>query len=79
VRPGDSVARIGGDEFAVLLPETDAEGAAPLVDELDARHSRRGAALPRHGRRARRRHLLRGALEVVDAALYTCKLGRAAA
>jgi diguanylate cyclase (GGDEF)-like protein len=41
VRPRDSVARIGGDEFAVLLPDTDAEAAAPLIAEIDGRLGRR--------------------------------------
>jgi diguanylate cyclase (GGDEF)-like protein len=41
VRPTDSVARIGGDEFAVLLPDTDAATAAPLVEEIGDRLSRR--------------------------------------
>ncbi|CAA9260274.1 MAG: hypothetical protein AVDCRST_MAG50-2963 [uncultured Acidimicrobiales bacterium] len=33
-REQDGVYRIGGDEFAILLPETDARGAAALVDRL---------------------------------------------
>ena len=33
-RPEDVVARIGGDEFAVWLPNTDAEGAAQAVHRL---------------------------------------------
>ncbi|HFC53578.1 MAG TPA: PleD family two-component system response regulator [Gammaproteobacteria bacterium] len=33
-RPGDSAARIGGEEFAVLLPETDALGAAMLAERI---------------------------------------------
>ncbi len=45
-RPGDCAARIGGEEFAILLPETDALGAALLadrirqdIDELGIEHS----------------------------------------
>ena len=35
-RPGDVVARIGGEEFAVLLPETDNEGAMQIAYALCA-------------------------------------------
>ena len=31
LRPTDVVARIGGDEFAILLPETDAESAGQIM------------------------------------------------
>jgi diguanylate cyclase (GGDEF)-like protein/PAS domain S-box-containing protein len=34
-RPEDVVARIGGDEFAVLIPRTDSEAAQKLVDRLN--------------------------------------------
>jgi len=34
VRPGDVLARHGGDEFAVLLPGTDLEGATALAEQI---------------------------------------------
>ncbi len=40
VRSQDTVARQGGDEFAVLAPETDAEGAAMLAARIQDRLSR---------------------------------------
>jgi diguanylate cyclase (GGDEF)-like protein len=79
VRPGDSVARIGGDEFAVLLPETDAEAAAPLVAEIATRLSRRAphclgtASAPGDGTSFEQLY------EVADAALYSRKFARAGA
>lgn len=43
-RPGDLAARIGGEEFALLLPDTDATGAERLYQEL--RLSLNRCALP---------------------------------
>ena len=40
-RPGDLVARIGGEEFAVILPNTPAEGAFEVADQICAAVRRR--------------------------------------
>ena len=44
LRTCDTPARIGGDEFAVLLPESDAEGAEVVVARLAEAVTARGAA-----------------------------------
>jgi diguanylate cyclase (GGDEF)-like protein len=41
VRPGDLVARLSGDEFVVLCPNVDAEGAAELASRIAASIGRR--------------------------------------
>jgi diguanylate cyclase (GGDEF)-like protein len=35
-RPGDLLCRYGGEEFACVLPDTDAEGASQLAGQLEA-------------------------------------------
>jgi len=51
-RPGDEACRHGDDEFAVLLPNTNAAGAAHLAETLRAAVDRLQIAHPRipHGR-----------------------------
>jgi len=46
-RPGDLIARFGGDEFAVILPNTGNEGAMQVAREICESMSNRG--LPHSG------------------------------
>lgn len=76
VRPTDAVARIGGDEFAVLFPDTGAQAAGPLVADLDRRLARRvphslgTASSPVDGPSFEQLY------RVADAGLYARKFGR---
>jgi diguanylate cyclase (GGDEF)-like protein len=46
MRSGDLAARVGGDEFGVLCPDTDAGGAAALADSLRVRLSELSSPAP---------------------------------
>ncbi|TFF41697.1 sensor domain-containing diguanylate cyclase [Pseudomonas sp. RIT623] len=43
-RPGDLAVRYGGEEFTLLLPNTDAQGASQIVQEILAMLRRQGMA-----------------------------------
>src|SRR5690606_9498274 len=51
-RPRDLAARFGGDEFALILPDTGSEGAVQLIETLVGRVRRAGIAVGK-GRQAR--------------------------
>jgi diguanylate cyclase (GGDEF)-like protein len=79
VRETDSVARIGGDEFAVLLPDTGARAAVPLIERIEERlgrqapHSLGTASSPEDGTE------LDELYRVADAGLYANKFASRAA
>jgi diguanylate cyclase (GGDEF)-like protein len=86
-RAMDRVARVGGDEFLILLPETDAQGAAAFVTRLRTRAARK---LPKAGGESMSvgtattecGETLAEAIRRADAAMYAdkaCRVGKAAA
>jgi diguanylate cyclase (GGDEF)-like protein len=82
VRRCDLVARIGGDEFAVLLPETDAAGARAIGQRIRSKLAEAStSSLPLRLSLgvARARHALlesQELLETADAELYRDKVAR---
>lgn len=84
MRPGDILARIGGEEFALLLPGLDAQSALPVLDRLRAAVEQ---AVPHPGGgeervtlsagvatlAAPRTDALEAALRAADGALYAAK------
>ena len=82
-RSSDRVARVGGDEFLILLPETDAAGGARYVHRVQAAIRRSASA---HGHpvvlslgvaSAREDESLDAAAGRADAAMYNAKKRRA--
>ncbi|HET6467647.1 MAG TPA: diguanylate cyclase [Geminicoccaceae bacterium] len=82
LRERDSLARWGGEEFAVLLPETSLEGAIAVAERLRAVIETNPAPLPDGSVAlaasigvavARERHPLRELLRRADDALYAAK------
>jgi diguanylate cyclase (GGDEF)-like protein len=72
-RPGDRAYRIGGDEFALMLAHTDAEGARTVAKRLSGSLAEAGIALS-IGVSARRPGLPPDTLRAeADAALYEAK------
>ncbi len=83
LRPGDVLARVGGEEFALLLPGVDVKGAAPLLERLRAA----ATTVPHPGAPRQRVTLsagvavvegtglaaLESALRTADGALYAAK------
>jgi len=45
-RPGDSLSRIGGDEFAAILPNTDIRGAFGVAEQICGRVNKLGLTSP---------------------------------
>jgi diguanylate cyclase (GGDEF)-like protein len=83
LRPGDVLGRVGGEEFALVLPGMNAEGARPLIERLRAA----AATVPHPGAPERRVTLSGGigpltglgpqaleeGLRTADSALYAAK------
>jgi len=71
LRPGDVLARVGGEEFALLLPGVDVKGAEPLLERLRAA----AAAVPHPGAPGQRVTLSAGVAAVQGTGLAALESG----
>ncbi len=71
LRPGDLLARVGGEEFALLLPGVDARGAGPLLERLRAA----AASVPHPGAPGQRITLSAGVAMVEGTGLEALETG----
>ncbi|MEA5390054.1 GGDEF domain-containing protein [Cyanobium gracile UHCC 0139] len=71
LRPGDVLARVGGEEFALLLPGVDARGAGPLLERLRAA----AASVPHPGAPGQRVTLSAGVAVVQGTGLVALESG----
>jgi diguanylate cyclase (GGDEF)-like protein len=76
VRPTDAVARLGGDEFSVLLPETGAEEAGPVIERIEAALDRRASHCLGRATAPEQGNTFDELYRVADADLYHLKLAR---
>lgn len=71
-RPGDLVCRYGGEEFVVLLPETELEGAQRVAQQLQASVQALGVVHERSSLPERRLSISQGGVVCVPGARHDC-------
>jgi diguanylate cyclase (GGDEF)-like protein len=73
VRKSDVAGRVGGEEFAVLLPETTIEAAAGIAERIRSSAEERGFTLSAGVAAVGPEDKLERLMARADAALYTAK------